>query len=99
MKPLIEPKEGPDSRLKVLWIEDKQPAKLSQRTLTLLSRCFAIWRAWAPHEVSSSLKDSLPAINSKYGETEFYVFPGLPMDGYLADFDLSGGGEGANGES
>jgi hypothetical protein len=99
MKPLIEPKEGPDSRLKVLWIEDKQPAKLSQRTLTLLSRCFAIWRAWAPHEVASSLKDSLQVINSKYAEAESYTFPALPMDGYLADFDLSGGGEGGNGES
>lgn len=95
IKPLIEPKEDHDFRLKVLWIEDTQPAKLTAHTFTLLSKCFTVWRAWSPHELSDSLKKALKNIYSEYSKAEFYNLPDLPMDGYLADFDLSGGGQDA----
>lgn len=77
-----------DYRLKVLWIEDKLPAKIS----SALSRHFTVWRAWRPDEVSYKLKKQLAEIYLQRGEAKAYRLPDFPFDGFLSDFNLIGAG-------
>ena len=89
LKRLTLQNDSQDYCLKVLWIEDELPEDIPSN----LSRHFNIWRAWEPEDIRGTLRQDLNEIYSQLGEAKSYSLPCLPVDGFLADFNLLGAGK------
>lgn len=87
LRELTSKKPENDHRLKVLWIEDDLAVR--QLNLKTISRYFKIWRARTPDNVADRLKPDFEAAFYQRAEPRTYNLPCLPVDGFLADFDLA----------
>jgi hypothetical protein len=79
--------DGQDHLLKVLWIEDKLPTRVSSE----VSGCFNLYRVWRPDELADALREKLSDVKSQRGANS-YALVTFPFDGFLADFNLEAAG-------
>ena len=93
LRELTSKKAEHDYRLKVLWIEDDQAVRLLH--LKTISRYFKIWRARTPEKVADRVRLDFKDAFYMRADPGTYDLPCLPVDGFLADFDLSAAAEDA----
>jgi hypothetical protein len=78
-----------DSRLKVLWIEDKARKELAQKEH--INDFFVVYLERIPSDIEFSLREDRERVRSLRHRVECYDFPRFPFDGYLCDFKLDEG--------